>query len=214
MASISATTSGACGCCGGSTVCYLTMPTTLIDGTTTNYANSTAATAAISAQTPSGCMCECFNPGGGTHTVFTTTFVSGTFTITSQWTSSGGPPTVPAGDSLASRVYLTAADGLSITYNITLTSPFGPAGVQINLYADDQTTLVDHSPPGGTPYSGTYAFTVLSNGYYWIQVAFSAPGASNPSTSLTCTGGTSLLPCTARAAYDDGAGGTAYVVCV
>lgn len=188
------------------------MPTLLIDGTTTNYANITDATAAIAAQAATGCMAEGTAPDAfTTRTVFTSTFTAGTFAVTSTQTMSGG---LAIADNIASRIYITVADGLTTIYNISTSPGTGPGkSYGLFLYEDDQTTLVD-SVTGSAPISGTFTPTIPSDGYYWINATASEIFGTASSITLSSTGGTSLLPCTVQAAYDDGSGGTAYVACV
>lgn len=196
-----------CGCSGST--CYLTMPTTVIDGTTTPYTDSTAAAAALTAQAASGCFMEGSVPSfGASRTTFTSSFSAGVLSLQSDATLTSGSPTFLQDDILA-RVYLTVADGLSIAYVMSLTNPgvMALAGLGIELYQDDASTLVSStaSGPFDMSFSGTWAPTIPFDGYYYIKaIAFIAPdsaGTQETHISLAISGGSSLAPCAVRAAY-------------
>jgi len=191
-----------CDCPG----CFLTMPTQLIDGTTTNYSDLTAATNALADQAAPGCFAEGRPQGSETRTTFSSSFSSGTLAVDSAYTASGDG----AQDKVLSFVSLTVADGLSVVYNIT--SDAFIAGCIVALYQDDGTTLVD-SVSGTAPFAGTFSPTIPADGNYYIRASNGGLGATSTTISLSCTGGASLSPCGVRAAYDDGSGGTSYVIC-
>lgn len=185
--------------------CFLTMPTLLIDSTTIPYADMATAAAAIADQTGTGCYVEGRPQGSDTRTTFTSSFTSGTLAVTSAYTTSGPPI-----DSVLMRLYLTVADGLSVVYTLSTTGGFGPI-CSLQLYQDDQSTLVDQVSISSHTASGTFAPTIPADGYYWLKVGVSdlAMGGAT-SIDLSITGGSSLQPCTARAAY----GATPdYVIC-
>lgn len=211
------TSTGPCDCCG-SAGCFLTMPTTLIDGTTTPYADSTAAAAALADQAASGCYMEgSVMSFGASRTTFSSAFASSVLTLLSDATLTSFAPAFLE-DYILTRVYLTAADGLSIDYNMALTHPGMMAllAMVIELYEDDGTTLVatTYSGPTDLAFVGTWAPTIPADGYYYIksfaQVAPDSAGTQTTSIALDITGGASLIPCTVQAAY----GGTPdYLVC-
>jgi len=183
------------------------MPTLLIDSTTTNYADLTTATAALTDQAAPGCYAEGKPQGSATRTTFSSSFAAGTLAVASAYTAVGDG----AQDRVLAHVFLTAADGLSVVYVINTDGMLAGCGVQ--LYQDDGSTLVD-SASGFSPFAGTFSPTVPSDGYYYIRATNGGLGATSTSISISCTGGASFNACPVRAAYDDGSGGTAYVVCV
>lgn len=187
------------------------MPTILVDGTTTKYANSTTATAAINSQGPSGCLFEGVDVTGNTRTTFSSSFSGGSLSILSDvsWT------TGTFQDIITERLYLTSSGGITIVYNMSTTfAGAGPNGYNISIYADNETTLIDSV--GGVPNaSGTKTVTIPSDGYYRLYAILlqaSSPPVATTSINLSCSG-TGMVPCNLRAAYDDGSGGTAYVIC-
>lgn len=210
------TSTGPCDCCGAG--CFLTMPTTLIDGSTTPYADSTAAAAALADQAAPGCFMEgSVMSFGASRTTFSSAFTAGVLTLLSDATLTSGFPTFLE-DYILARVYLTAADGLSIDYNMSLVNPgvLALLAMGIDLFEDDATTLVDTtaSGPSDVTFAGTWAPTIPADGYYYIKAsAFIAPdtaGTQSTSMALDISGGASLIPCTVQAAY----GGTPdYLVC-
>ena len=209
----------AAGCSGltdpcASAACDFTVPTSIIDGSTSPLADLAAATALLAAQAPTGCFFESRDIGGGGNSrgTFNSSFSSGTLLLESDVSWSSGI----FEDEIEARVYLTAAGGLSIAYAMNSTYAFpGPSGWDIWIYADDETTLID-SVGGAPSASGTFNPTIPSDGYYRIvarNLQASFGGGATTSISLSCTGA-GMIPCTVRAAYDDGLGGTAYLVCV
>lgn len=154
---------------------------------------------------------------GASRTTFSSAFSSGVLTLLSDSTLTSGFPAFLEDDILA-RVYLTAADGLSIDYVMSLVNPgmFALLAMVIELYEDDGTTLVDttFSGPSDLSFSGTWTPTIAADGHYYIkafaQVAPDSGGTQETSIAIDISGGTSLEPCTVRAAY----GGTPdYLVC-
>jgi hypothetical protein len=199
------------GCLPCCAVCYLDMPTQIIDGTTDPYASEAAAEAAIAAQTPSGCLAEGNPPGiDQTRDVFTSSFSGGVFDVESNWTYDTGALIY---NTFFCRVYLSAADGLSIDYDFVSTGGGLPDSA-IYVYEDDQTTLVDSSL-GLANTTGTFAPTIATDGYYWILCLTSDldPGPATSEIRISVTGGAALFPCTARALWDDTVD-TGSVICV
>lgn len=207
-----------------SQACYLTMPTSLVDGTTTNYADSTAAAAALASQAAPGCYAEANElVGSETRTTLSSSFSGGVLSAaTAKNTPFGSVPGSGSFSSIIVRVYLTVADGLSVVYSLTASGSipddlFG--GFSVILYQDNQSTIVD-SVISDTPISGTFSPTIPSDGYYYIKAnaawnsLIGTDDATSSASMSSITGGSSMVPCTARAAYDDGSGGTAYVLCV
>lgn len=193
-----------------SAACFLTMPTTLIDGTTTPYTDLPTAQAAMNDQAYD-CLLEAL-AGSTNRTSLSANVAGSTMTINEALNDS---PFV-GGDSFIARVYLTAANGLGYSYNVTVNQFC--ADYQIDLYADDQTTVVDsfHDQDAfGPTVSGSGNLTVPSDGYYYVRVNVSGcPSFPTASDSLTFTGtlnvGAGGAFCQPRAAY----GGTPdYVNC-
>lgn len=193
------------GCCGGA-ACDLTMPTLLIDGTTSPYADSSAAAAAIADQASSGCYAEGRPQGSDTRTTFSSSFSSGTLDVQQDYSWTVNPV-----NQFAIRMYLTSADGLSVSFDFVTTGGTGMATSALVLYEDDQTTVID-SDSGSGNRSGTFAPSIATDGYYWLKTTTSdLPfGSGTSAITISVTGGASFLPCTVRAAY----GGTPdYLVC-
>lgn len=202
--------------------CYLDMPTTLIDGTTSPYADLATATAAIAAQAMDGCMGEGRDLTARTletRSTFVSAFSSNVFTLDSDATDTGSNATASVIETIVARLYLTAADGISINYSISVsgvgTLLTGPgSNMYVRLYEDDQSTIVSNVSGNGSTLSGTSSPAISIDGYYWVYSYLNrfwdTAGTATSSISLSCTGGTSLAPCTVRAAY----GGTPdYLVC-
>ena len=195
-------------CCGAA-ACDLTMPTLLIDGTTSPYADSSAAAAAIADQA-FNCLLEAL--ASSTNRVsLTASVASGTMTINESLSESP----VVGSDSFITRVYLLAASDLGYTYNVSVDTT--SLSYSIDLYEDDGSTLVDSasdSDPFGSSISGSGTLTVPSDGYYYVKITVAGTPAFPAATSLTFSGtlvgGASAVFCGIRAAY----GGTPdYLVC-
>lgn len=191
-----------CDCPG----CDLTMPTLLIDGTTSSYANLTDATAALADQAATGCLAE----GMATTSAYTrgtlhSDFTSGTFTITTLMNQSDAGGTTSQ-DAVTARMYLTAAGGLSCIYDLNATGAGSPAAGNfvVALYEDDQTSVVGSTGLNSSPISGTFTPTISRDGYYWLYATptqtFDTPGTGTATISLISTG-TDMNPCTVKAAY-------------
>ena len=185
------------------------MPTLLIDGTTSPYANSTDATAAIAAQAPPGCMFEAV-PAAGTRTTFTSSFTSNTLVCTSEQSTGFG---LGLSDSIVSRIQLSATDGISVDFLIGATYHASNNG-GCYLYEDDETTLVSsNTSTNFASYAGNLSPTIASDGFYRLYTVMNcaAGGSLTSSITLTATGGTTLTACPVDAAY----GGTPdYIACV
>lgn len=213
-----------CDCPG----CFLTMPTLLIDGTTTNYTNSTNAAAAIAAQATSGCLTEYIlgEPSYQTLNSISSSVTSSVLTfqaiITGTTDLSGN--SVSSGSCLE-RIQVTSAGGVNVFQNLTTDHgglPDVNRSVTVSVYADDGTTLESTGSSSDTPFtnyaSSTFNLTVPSDGFYYVLTTWQA--ITNAFASLqgtmdsTVSSGGAITFCTIRAAYDDGSGGTAYVLCV
>lgn len=206
--------------------CELTMPTLLIDGTTTNYSNLASATAAITAQAASGCLTEYVlgEPSYQTLNSISSSVTSSILTfqaiITGTTDLSGG--SVSSGSCLE-RVHVTAAGGINVFQNLTTNHgglPDVNRSVNVTIYADDGTTIVDSGISGDTPFtnyaSGTFNLTVPTDGFYYVHTTWQAQttfASIQGTMDSTISSGGTITFCTIRAAYDDGSGGTAYVVC-
>lgn len=185
------------------------MPTLLIDGTTSPYANSTDATAAIAAQAPTGCMFE-GSVAPDTRTVFTSSFSSNTLICTSEQTVAFG---LGLFNAITSRVQLSATDGISVDFVVGATYHFANSG-GCYLYEDDETTLVSsNTSTNFASYAGNLSPTIATDGFYRLYTVMICTngGSLTSSITLTATGGTTLTACPVDAAY----GGTPdYIACV
>jgi hypothetical protein len=197
-----------CSCAGSS--CYLTLPTDLINETTTPYSDLTAAGAAIAAEAID-CLAQ-YLVTEGTLDSSSASVAGGVLSLTTALSVVAGGGT---GHTRLVRAYLTAADDLAVAYSLTSdVSVF--LGSEVRLY-DDTLTLLDTQTDGtlGLALSGTFNFTVPSDGYYYIMIIDGGSSMSPPVTMANgfdydLDGGASAEFCTVRAAY----GGTPdYLVC-
>lgn len=205
------TSTGNCYCCQEPPECWLTMPTLLIDSTETPYADETTAQAAIDDQAYD-CLLEAV-AAATNRTSLTASLSGGQMTINEQLDDS---PFV-GGDSFVTRCYLTAANGLDYSYNVSVDS--ANVNYLIQLYEDDGTTLVDSFNDFdfmGSSISGSGNLAFSADGYHYVKIFVSSGPAITPSTSLTFSGtidgGSGASYCPIRAAYDDGVG-TSYLIC-
>lgn len=196
--------------------CFFTMPTLLIDGDETPYADLSAAQTALSAFAH-GCIGQ-FTPFDGPGRS------RGTY-VASQ---DGTTKVVSMGDDLFGAVpsaafsfsfSLGGAGNLSIGYDVALT--LSDSGVfVVELYQADQTTLQDSDSAslGASGGSGTLAVTVPDSSVYYLKISYTAT-ASGGETDNTLVVSADVTPpagvlglCAVRAAWDDG-GGVNYVAC-
>lgn len=195
--------------CGGTPSCDFTLPSLLLDGTTSPVANLSAAAALLAQRAASGCMLAGrLGIHGGTRSLFQSSFSDGILTLRSD-ASNTSTDVDSVEDYIMARLYLTAAGGITVNHAMSLTFPGGPGPQQLtlHLYADNEATLIAETYGPGfvpTPFNGIWSPGVPSDGYYRLYATAlctsDSPGTWASSIELQCSG-EGMIPCTLRAAY-------------
>jgi hypothetical protein len=182
------------------------MPTVVIDGSDTPYADEATATTAIANQAID-CLIQIDTSNSATN-------ISAAVTVEVLDTTDAldNPP-----DSLT-RTYVAKVDvagacDLLMDYDLLWDASAG-YGVGIEVYQEDGTTLEDSDSTSGTAThpTGTLTCTITAAGLYWVKVNYGeAPGGSPTSLDATISlySTDPLTWCTiSGAAWDDGTTGT------
>lgn len=203
---------GPCGCCGTPERCLLTMPTNLIDATTTPYADLSTAEAALADQAL-GCIVEASesSSSGKVRTAGDASYSAGTLDITSSMgvTAAFGTERFLFGA-------LMSAGTLTVAYVLDGSGDVAYGDVEITLYDSDWSEVdsdlasYDELPP----VTDSLSVVVPSSGLYFLLIRCVAGNILEVATSdlsFSISGAGLGLPCLLRAAYDDG--GTQYLNC-
>lgn len=211
-------------CCPQQTCCF-TVPSILVPGRGPGipgpYADLSTAESRL-ADWAVDCYMWTYSSSGSPVASASASFSGGVLQMDANDSRSSGAP-----DNLetkvTSRVYLTVASGLSIAYTLGATYPGspGPSNYTLQLYADDESTLIDTASGSGAR-SGTFTPTIPADGYYRIYadvlISSDTGGLYTTTISLTCTPdpacseNCAITPCSIQAAYDDGIGGIGFAV--
>lgn len=196
--------------------CYLTIPTLLMDGDDTPYADETAAAAALAALV-SGCIAEMVAIGGGSSRgSHSTVFSSGTLAFDSTVSTDAQG----AGDQILVRLKFDAAATITI-HGVATISSSGSApyagGLVASLF-DSSGSPVDSDVAVVTTLNidETVTVSVPSAGEYDLMINMGSgteeggSGSASSTNSIDITADQPFTPCTVRAAH----GGTPdYLVC-
>lgn len=197
-------------------VCYLTMPTLIIDGSETPYADLSTAQTALTDYAP-GCIGE-FSPWVGPGRTRGTYTASQNVTTKVVSFSDDQTGIIPEGTFLIA-FKLDASGNVTVDYDMALTLSDSGA-VTIELYQSDQTTLEDSDTValGSSGGTGTLTVTVPDTSVYYLKVTYTAVATDGESTNTMIFSADINPPdadlnlCAVRAAWDD-SGTTAYEAC-
>lgn len=200
--------------------CFLTIPTLVMDGDDTPYANEGTAITAM-AERISDCLVEMVDvvAAGGTRGTNSASFVAGTLAYDSTVSTNAGDG---SGDQILARLSFASAATISV-HGVGSVVSSGSAPyfgiLAVSLY-DASGALVDSAsaPVASLSIDETVMVSVPSAGEYFLDVNMGASpspggaGSASSTNSFDITADQPFTPCEPRAAYDDG-GGTSYVSC-
>lgn len=196
-------------------VCYLTLPTLLIDGDETPYADLSTAQAALT-DLVAGCMVQ--QSPTNNDVVFSASMTGETLNISREEDATIDPEL--AGAAVLFACQATAAGGIAIDYAVNTNAAPSVLGISVAVYAEsDLVTPVDSDSDGApdvSTLSGTFNLTIPSDGVYLVFITYGVAPGDDPILSMdltaSCSSGAAWSICEARAAWDD-SGTTAYEAC-
>lgn len=196
-------------CCECAQDCFLTMPTLLIDGDDTPYADATAAAAALAAQVASCLVEQTVAASGDVIDLFTASFATGTSVLSIARTDSTVSNPQAGGGSMLFRCIATAAGGISIDYSLTPNASPTFLVVDVNVY-DTAGSLIDSASDiqfDTVSLSGTFNLTIPTDGQYDVKISYGTGPSMNLATQLVFTADAysagAFSVCPVRAAYAD-----------